>query len=97
MAGQPIPHKKDVARDHPASSLATWFRSGSPFANEILATDIAECSGDDEVADEDSRGGESGPDDGSQGGGDGPVLYKSRRVSRTGFDGPAYCLRGSMK
>ncbi|RYP56212.1 hypothetical protein DL771_011999 [Monosporascus sp. 5C6A] len=76
MAGRPIPRKKDAARDHPASSLATSFRSGSPFANEILASDIAECSGDGDAADGDFRGGESGSDTGSQGGADCPVLYK---------------------
>ncbi len=78
MAGsQPIPPRKDAMWDHPVSSLATSFRSGSPYADEILARDIAECSEDDVVADDDSRY-EFGSDAGSQsgGGGGGPVLYK---------------------
>ncbi|RYP63642.1 hypothetical protein DL770_009337 [Monosporascus sp. CRB-9-2] len=89
MAGRLIPHKKDAARDHPALSLATSFRSGSPFANEILASDIAESSGDDEAADGDFRGGECGSDAGSQGGGDSPVLYKQPRGVAYGVRRPS--------
>lgn len=87
MAGsQPIPPRNAAAagdhHHHPASPslLATSFRSGSPFANEILASDIAECTGDD-VSEGDGSGNASqddrffgASDAGSQIGG--PVLYK---------------------
>ena len=53
----PIPPRKDGAREdryhhhhhHVPSSLTNSFMSRSPFANEILASDIADCSEDDAV------------------------------------------------
>lgn len=90
MAGsQPIPPRKDAAGDqhyHPASSsLATSFRSGSLFANEIIASDIAECS-DDDVSEDGGPYDEPGSEIGSRNGDEGPVLYKQ-------LQGVAYGVR----
>ena len=83
MSGStPIPPRKDGAREdhhhhhHPfaPSSLTTSFRSGSPFANEILASDIADCSEDDAGFDEQHDAASLFSEAGSQAGG--PVLYK---------------------
>lgn len=90
MAGsQPIPPRKDAAGDqhyHPASSsLATSFRSGSLFANEIIASDIAECS-DGDVSEDGGPYDEPGSEIGSRNGDEGPVLYKQ-------LQGVAYGVR----
>ena len=83
MSGStPIPPRKDGAReDHhhhhhlfAPSSLTTSFRSGSPFANEILASDIADCSEDDVDLDQEHDAASLFSEAGSQAGG--PVLYK---------------------
>jgi len=63
----------------PGRDLALSFTSGSPIAQEIVASDLAECSDIDGIDDEDS--GDGGP---RVGPGTGPVLYK--QPSGVAFD-----------
>ena len=65
-----------------ASSLATSFRSASPFAQEILARDIAECSDDEEESDTEAVEAEQ-DSEGSLGDLPGLTLY--RRPSGVAF------------
>ena len=89
----PIPPRKDGSREdhhlyYPApSSLTTSFISGSPFANEILASDIADCSEDDadDQLHNDAQSLFSEAD--SQAGG--PVLYKQPQGVAYGIRRPS--------
>ncbi|KAI0117771.1 MATE efflux family protein [Nemania sp. FL0031] len=71
---KPVP----VGGGTPGLDLATSFTAGSPIAQSIIASDLAECS-DDEVVDEEFL--EDGLREGS---GLGPVLYK--QPSGVAFD-----------
>lgn len=82
-----IPSKKSSGRDFArdlASSLASSFRASSPIAQEILARDIAECSGDEAMADVFCD--ESASDTESE---DGPTLYREPAGIAFGYRRPS--------
>ncbi|KAI1142365.1 multidrug and toxin extrusion protein [Hypoxylon sp. FL0543] len=78
-SSKPIAHKKR------GTDMASSFRSSSPIAQEIVARDIAECSGNEGTEDvfEDD---ESESDSGSE---SGPVLYKQPTGVAFGYRRPS--------
>ncbi|KAL0944644.1 mate efflux family protein [Colletotrichum truncatum] len=73
-----IPIKASSSRDF-VSQLSSSFRSGTPTAQELLARDLAECSEDDYVDENDNAVG-SGSESESE---EGPLFY--RRPSGVAF------------
>lgn len=74
-SSRPIPPSKPATGRDFASSLASSFGASSPFAQEILARDIAECSDeeDEEAIQDRFQDDDSGSDSDSA---DGPTLYR---------------------
>ncbi|OTB08168.1 hypothetical protein M426DRAFT_317272 [Hypoxylon sp. CI-4A] len=83
---KPIPQHK--RRGQGVLDMASSFRSASPIAQEILASDIAECSEDDaaeNVFDDEDEAGSSSRDDPESG----PVLYQQPTGVAFGYRRPS--------